>query len=115
MSTYLIKSEKTITRQEGDVADIVITVPALLSLSGMTAKFQVSDNSHKIVISKLDDDIAINDQVINIPLLPEDTEGFAGKFRWELQVVNEDGPITIGKGPFNITGTDIKPDIIPII
>lgn len=108
MTTYLIRREKTLTRQEGDVADIVITVPAIISMTGRTAKFQVRDKYNKVIITKSGNGLTVNGQVITIPLLPADTEGKGEKNRWELEVINSSGPITIGKGPFFITGTDIK-------
>lgn len=101
MATYLISREKTITRQEGDVADIVITVPALLSMTGKTAHFAVADNGGRNVINK-EKDISIDEQVISIVLKPEDTSRKAGKYRWELEVKDANGPITIGKGDFII-------------
>lgn len=107
MPTYLIKSDITITRQEGDVADIVITVPVLLSMTGKTAKFSVFDTNNKAIIAKTTGTLTIDGQVITIQLLPADTLRKAGKHRWELEVVDANGPITIGRGPFVIVKTDI--------
>ena len=102
MATYLIAREITITRQEGDVADIVITVPAALSMTARTPVFQVRDTSNRAIINKTTPAITVQAQVINIPLLPADTKGKPGKHRWELQVTDTNGPVTIGRGNFEI-------------
>ena len=107
MTTYLIAREIPITRQEGDVADIVITVPAVLSLVGKKVRFQVRDINGRVIMDKKDAGLTIDGQVISIPLYPDDTTRRAGKHRWELEVSDDNGPITIGKGPFIIISTDI--------
>ena len=107
MTTYLIAREITITRQEGDLADIVITVPAVITLVGKTVRFQVRDINGRVIMDKKDAGVSIADQVISIPLYPDNTLRRAGKHRWELEVSDSDGPITIGKGPFVIIKTDI--------
>jgi len=99
MATYLIGSEITIKRQTGDVADLVITVPAVLSLTGLQAWFQVTDTNNKKIIDKLPADITIVGQVITIHLAAEETNNHVGKFRWSLKVT---GPIHIGRGVFEI-------------
>lgn len=101
MATYLISREITITRQEGDAADVVVTVPATLSMTGKTARFQVRDSGNRVIINK-EDEIAIVGQGITILLDPEDTARHSGRHRWELEVRDANGPITIGRGDFII-------------
>lgn len=101
MATYLISREITITRQEGDTADIVVTVPSTLSMTGKTARFQVRDSGNRVIINK-EDEIAIVGQGITILLAANDTARHAGKHRWELEVSDANGPITIGRGDFII-------------
>lgn len=102
MATYLIAKEITITRKAGDVADIVITVPVALSMSGRTARFGVFRQDESQVMLKEAVDCVVSGQTITIALAPEDTEGKQGDHVWELEVINDDGPITIGKGDFKI-------------
>ena len=100
MATYLISREISITRQEGDAADVVVTVPSTLSMTGKTARFQVRDSGNRVIINK-EDEIAIVGQGITILLAPEDTARHAGKHRWELEVSDANGPIKIGGGDFS--------------
>ena len=102
MPTYLIKSEITITRQEGDVADVTITVPSVLDMTNRTPRFQVRDAAGKRLIDKTVPDVVVTEQVIFVPLLPADTAGKPGKHRWELEVTDTNGPVTIGRGDFNV-------------
>ena len=104
MATYLIEEEAVITRQEGDIADVEITVPSELPLDGHGVTFQVKAAGGRVLINKKDttNTLTITDQDIYIPLLPADTRGKDGVHRWELQVDTEDGPITIGRGDFRI-------------
>jgi hypothetical protein len=107
MPTYLIGKEIAITRQEGDVADIVVTVPDILSMDGKTARFQVRDAGNRMIINKDQTGIDIDGQIITIELQPADTSKKSGKYRWELEVADDDGPITIGRGNFDIVKTMI--------
>ena len=102
MATYLIGKEIKITRQAGDAASVQITVPNVLSMTGYTARFQVRNNAGRVLIDKSGDALTIVSQVIYIPLLPEDTKNRDGVHRWKLQVSNINGPITIGRGDFQI-------------
>lgn len=99
MATYLINSEKTITRQEGDDADIVITVPVAFSLTGATVIFQVEDAKGNIIFTKTPTPVG---QVITITLDAVDTKGHYGNRRWELQVTKSGKITTIGRGDFII-------------
>lgn len=99
MSTYLIGREITITRQTGDVADLVITVPDVLPLTGLQVWFRVVDLNNQNIIEKLPDDITIAGQVITIHLEEGETKNHIGKYRWSLWVT---GPIHIGRGDFEI-------------
>lgn len=107
MATYLIDNEITLNRQEGDTCDVVFTdVPADIVLTGATAIFEIKANptSTAIITKTTDDDITITGQQITVNLLPTDTKGHSGRWRWELQVTLADTTtvITLGKGCFNI-------------
>lgn len=106
MSTFLVAREFPIVRQEGDNADIIFTVPIELSLAGtVTAKFQVKTTDSRLIFSKdTTEGITIDGQDITVELLPVDTKGKSGQFRWELEITKEAtyGIVTIGKGNFKI-------------
>ena len=110
MATYLIKREITITRQEGDTADVVIVVPEVINMENYNARFAVKDNIGKTVFEKNSEnsEMTITGQTITIPLLVADTKKKAGKHRWELQISNETEVITIGRGVFVIVNELIK-------
>jgi 2-keto-4-pentenoate hydratase/2-oxohepta-3-ene-1,7-dioic acid hydratase in catechol pathway len=99
MATYLIANEIDITRQEGDTADIVFTVPETLSITGATAIFQVTDAKGNIIMTKTPTPVG---QVITVPLAPTDTKGYYGSKLWELQITKSGSIYTIGKGNFII-------------
>lgn len=117
MPTYLITQEIPITRQEGDTADIVFTVPTVLDMTGMTVRFQVfkgrTPYGNKVLISKKTGlGISTSGQVITVTLDPSDTVGISGVRVWELQVVHEAGSnerYTIGRGDFIV-----KPELIKL-
>ena len=99
MSTYLIASEKTITRQEGDDADIVMTIPDEFSMTGATVIFQVEDTKGNVIFTKTPTPSL---QVITIPIDAVDTKTHYGNRRWELQVTRSEKITTIGRGDFII-------------
>ena len=105
MASYLIEQEETITRQEGDVADIEITVPDLLPMTAKQVHFQVFDPNGRRIIDKPVGSISIVGQVITIPLYPLDTLNHSGKNTWELKIYDQSGPVTCGKGMFQIVKT----------
>jgi hypothetical protein len=103
MATYIIDREISITRQEADTADVVFTVPDMIDMSLYpTVKFQVSNSMRTAILKKSTDEnsLAIEAQIINVPLLPVDTHGKSGTFRWELEISNANETITIGRGIF---------------
>jgi hypothetical protein len=106
MPTYL-KANINLTRQAGDIADIVIIVPEALNMTGRTVNFRVTDKAGRILI-KNPAGLTIEAQTITIPLLPVDTKGKAGSHNYEVEVVNQQGPITILAGTFTITKELIK-------
>jgi hypothetical protein len=117
MATYLIKSEKTITRQEGDTADIVMVVPAALDMDLYPDVIFLVVNSDAETVFQKDTiestpTITVIDQTITIPLLDTDTKGYAGEHRWELQVADFSTPDirTIGRGDFIINAEIITQD-----
>lgn len=99
MATYLISSEKTITRQEGDDADIVMTIPDEFSMTGATVIFQVEDSKGNVIFTK-EPTPAL--QVITITIDAADTKGKYGNRRWELQVTKAGKITTLGRGDFII-------------
>lgn len=106
MASFLIKREFELVRQEGDYADVSFVVPDVLELvAGSTAKFQVSASTGRVMISK---DMTVNGQNLSAVLDPADTKGKAGKHRWELQVIIDNKPYTIGRGNFEIKPESIK-------
>lgn len=122
MTTYLIEEaskKKVLTRQIGDLSDIVFMVPVILSMTGKVARFQIWNLKHTVVeLSKnsyeSDGDIEITDQRVFIPLLPDDTKDLSvGKHLWELEVADDglinETPITIGQGYFDAVITLIPP------
>jgi hypothetical protein len=110
MATYLVRAQKTITRHEGDIADISFIVPEILSLTGYGVRFHVKDSSGRSIMRKdtADGTITVAGQTANIALLPADTKGKAGTHKWEAELYNQSGPITIGYGPFVINAELIK-------
>jgi hypothetical protein len=108
MATYLIESEIALTRQEGDNCDIQFKdVPIELNLTGASAKFEVKrklKTDTPIITKTVGSGITISGQDITISLLPVDTKGNSGRWRWELQITLADlSIITIGRGCLNIT------------
>jgi hypothetical protein len=110
MATYLIKREITITRQEGDTADVVIVVPDVIDMGNYEAHFSVKDNSRRTVMNKETGNgtAYVSGQTITIPLAATDTKNKPGKHRWELQLTNETEVITIGRGNFVIVNEIIR-------
>jgi len=104
MSTYLISEEVNITRQEGDTADIVITVPSTITLSDFTEiKMQVKNGNNLMMGKTLSGEtITVNGQTITIPLLTTDTKNKSGLHRWELELSSTTQTITIARGNFTI-------------
>lgn len=103
MATYLIKQEKQITRQEGDTADVVFTLPELINPSEYEIKFSVFSNvAQGTLLFEKQEEITIEEQVVTVPILPADTLHQEGDRYWELSISNESAKHTIGKGKFKI-------------
>lgn len=107
MATYLIESEINLVRQEGDTSDIQFKdIPVELNLAGATAKFEVKKKlktDTAIITKTTTEGIVIEGQDLTINLLPSDTKGQSGRWRWELQLTLSDTSIvTIGRGCLNI-------------
>ena len=108
MATYLIENDFQITRQEGDIADIVFVVQNTLLLTGMTVKFQVFNSKGEILIDKVSPtNITVVSQQITIPLLQADTQSLKGSMTWECELTGTGKRITIGKGIFLLVNTRI--------
>lgn len=111
MPAYIIKSEATITRQEGDNSEIKFIIPSLFPLSGgFVLKFAVYSRSGTKQFEKTttNGDFVIDGQNATTYLEPNDTKGIWGTYRWELQYTESDEITTIGKGNF-----DILKELIP--
>ena len=110
MATYLIKNKFTITRQEGDISDVVFDMQAAMSLTGLTVKFQVINSLGTVLLSKTSADggITVTGQQIVIPLLSVDTEGRSGTHAWEMELTGSGVRITVGQGDFVIVKTNQK-------
>ena len=105
MSSYIVKSPITITRQEGDNSDLEIKIPVELDITNADIKFQVSDQYGRAIIEKdLASGITKTGQDIAIELLPDDTKGYSGTQQWELQLDDQLSYkiVTVGKGKFII-------------
>ena len=108
MATYLIQNDFTITRQEGDISDIVFVVQNTLLLTGMTVKFQVFNSKSEIMMDKVSPtNITVVSQQITIPLLQADTQSLKGSMTWECELTGTGKRITICKGAFVIINTKI--------
>lgn len=105
MPTYLVERAITITRQEGDLADVIFTIPDILNTTGYDIRFSVKDNNGRNVIKKdtAENNITVQEQMVTILLFPADTKGKPGTHKWEAELYKADGPITIGYGAFVIT------------
>ena len=108
MSTYLIENQFAITRQQGDISDIVFVLQNTLPLTGMTVKFQVRNTKNELLIDKVSPtNITVVGQQITIPLLKVDTETLKGTLNWECEITKEGTRITIGQGEFIVVKTYI--------
>jgi hypothetical protein len=108
MSTYLIKEDFTITRQQGDISDVVFVLQNTLPLTGLTVKFHVFNTKDECLLAKISPtDITVLGQQITIPLLKDDTETLKGTLRWECELTSSTKRITIGKGAFVVVKTHI--------
>jgi len=108
MSTYLIENEYTITRQQGDISDVVFVLQNTLPLAGKTVKFHVYNTKDDCLMAKVSPDtITVVGQQITIPLLKNDTELLKGTLRWECELTSLTERITIGHGPFVVVKTHI--------
>lgn len=106
MAAYLIKEDFEITRQQGDISEIVFVVQNTLLLTGMTVKFSVYDSKGVAKITKVSPTtITVVAQTITIPLLKADTETINGALYWEMELTDANRRITIGKGRFNVVKT----------
>lgn len=102
MATYIVKKWKKITRQEGDIADIVFIIPNIILLSNTAIKFTVVTPAMVKFIEKNNNDMVIDGQKITIPLLENDTKGKPYLGVWQLDIIRNGDTCTIGKGDFVI-------------
>jgi len=104
MATFLIKKEKTITRQQGDTSDVTFVFPDVINPEDFSIKFSVWSNVSQgtLLFEKTQDDMEIGEQTVAIPIDREDTVTVNGDRYWELVIYNEHVTHTIGKGTFKI-------------
>lgn len=105
--TYLIEEDIALERQEGDSAALRFLVPDIISLTGMTIRFEVKTRRtpRDLIFAKQGNVWTVSGQVITASMAPADTRGKAGVHRWECQINNALSTklITIGRGNFTIT------------
>ncbi len=107
-TTVIISKETTIIREEGSTSTIDLTVPATVSMSGLSAHLKVVDSMGRNVVFEKTN-WTINGQEMYVALDESDTLGKAGVHRYELVVYNAvDKRVTIMRGPFIIRATLIK-------
>jgi len=102
MATYLIANEITITRQEGDTADIEFELDEVLDISTLNPYFSVQTYKGIEILTKEPADFLKIGQELTCFITEEDTKGKAGNYRWELELVNGSTVITVGRGDFII-------------
>lgn len=90
MATYQKYSLDLGPYQEGNLADVQLTMHSSFSMTGVKVTFQVRDNSDDLIIEKKSSlgTITIAGQAITIPLLPADTTGHNGTFLYEIDFLN---------------------------
>jgi hypothetical protein len=104
MQSYIITQEIEIIRQEGDTGSIIMTVPSVLDPADYTIDFQVRERKGRLIFEKVDADWTKAAQQITCYLDSDDTTGFRGEHRWELQFSSLTEVITVGRGCFSIIG-----------
>mgnify|MGYP006268563201 CR=1 FL=1 len=106
MPAYIIKSEATITRQEGDTSEIKFIIPNVFPLYGEVFEliFAVYSRSgtRQFIKTTLNGDFVIDAQTATTYLQVDNTKGIWGTYRWELQYRDAGSITTIGKGNFEI-------------
>jgi hypothetical protein len=106
MATYVIKKERTITRQAGDDNEVSFILPQVFPADEVALRFgifyNVSNNREPLLV--LTQDEAYNEeQTVTFPIHKDDTANKKGPFRWELEVTHEGKTHTIGRGDFVLT------------
>jgi len=110
--SYLVRTQFTITIQEGDTGSIPFIVPALFDMTGKDIIFEVEDEDGISVFKKQLDsaeteiELALDDssgQLFYVLLDGEESKGHAAtNHSWELQAYDDEEINTIGKGTFVI-------------
>ncbi len=102
-TSYIVKQEILIERQEGDTGSIVLTVPDIISMVDAEIKFGVFTQGGEEIFLKETADVTVVDQTITVPLVIDDNAGKKGTHVWELTVLPPGSQrITVGKGDFKI-------------
>lgn len=102
MASYTITAEITIERQEGATNDLEITVSELFDMATFEPTFVVMKKDKTVLFTKLPADFVIVGQDITAAVAIEDTAGYVGKHRWQLEVNRGTERYIIGRGDFLI-------------
>lgn len=104
MTTFLIKKEKTIIRQQGDTSDVTFVFPEVIPPADYSIRFAVWSNVSQgtLLFEKTNNNLQIDGQSVTVPIAPEDTAEISGERYWELTISNDVRKHTIGKGTFKI-------------
>lgn len=107
MATFLIKKEKTITRQQGDTSDVTFVFPDVIPPAAYSINFSVWSNASQgdLLFEKDQSQMQIEEQTVTVPISREETSGISGERYWELRIFNEHTSHTIGKGIFKVLKT----------
>ncbi len=107
-TTVIVKKQTPIEREEGSTNAIELTVPQVISMTGLSAHMKViRPKTAEVILEKTNWNI--DGQEIWVALSESDTLGKAGNHRYELIVYNaSDKRQTIMRGPFTIRPTLIK-------
>ena len=106
----ILAAKLNLVRQEGDTADLVIEVPEAIDMTDATVKFGIYDDLGEVIVEKSseEDEIELDGQIIMVPVLSEDTEGFAGTHNYELEITVQGAIITILKGKIDVEKEYLK-------
>ena len=81
---------------EGSTGDLIFRYPAIITLTGLSCRFQVRERSGKLIINKYTaSGAAISGQDITVTFAYADTSGKAGVYEYEVEAY--DGTTTVNK------------------
>jgi predicted secreted protein len=95
-------STEKIEFNEGELHNVVITIPETINLSDYEAVLQVRKSPNSAVVFEFkteDDTMLVSEQNLLVSILPETSVGKVGAYHWQLKIVN--GPEMVYKFPIN--------------